>query len=343
VGGNQQDIEMGIANEVRVITKLCSNGGHRNIIAVLQHGWLNKDQKYYFDMELCEMNLDDFIKGSYIAALGNQYFDPTSAGGEGPECLNLWNIMRDITRGLEYIHGLREVHRDLKPQNGTSISSIANVVLLSPDTGAWKITDFGLTFEGTSRIKYTTRNSRGTQGYRAIELLRLGEQGYVTKASDVWALGCIFYELAYKTKAFSDDIEVWDYVYRTQKLKGVKPLDVNERTAATARELIRRTLEVDWWKRPTASDVLHLLDSLTNQPGLVFSIGEPESESDSTTSSIPVESLIESPSRSPALVKEDLEPIFSFVATPHLNQFPPRSVDPSPSPWAGAILFPFHC
>jgi hypothetical protein len=109
---------------------------------------------------------------------------------------------------------------------------------------------------------------------------------------------------------------------------------VNERAAATARELIRRTLEVDWWKRPTASDVLHLLDSLTNQPGLVFSIGEPESESDSTTSSIPLASLIESPSRSPALIKENLEPIFSFVPNPQLNQFPLPSVDPSPSPSA---------
>jgi len=113
---------MGTANEVRVITKLCSTGGHGNIIAVLQHGWLNKDQKYYIDMELCEMNLEDFINGPYIATLGNKrYFDPICMGVEGPECLNLWNIMRDITRGLEYIHGLREVHRDLKPQNGTSI------------------------------------------------------------------------------------------------------------------------------------------------------------------------------------------------------------------------------
>jgi len=218
-------------------------------------------------------------------------------------------------------------------------------VLLSPDTCAWKITDFGLTFEGTSRIKYTTRNSRGTQGYRAIELLRLGEDGFVTKASDVWALGCIFYELAYKAKAFSDDIEVWDYVYRTQKLKGVKPLDVNKRAAATARELICRTSEVDWWKRPTASDVLQLLDSSTNQgtSGFVFYIGEPESESDSTASSIPLESLSKSPSRFPTSLgidQEYLQPIFSFVPTPQVNQFPSPSVNPSLS--AGGFLFQFR-
>ena len=119
VGGNQEDVETGIANEIRVITKLWSNGGHENIIQILRHGWLNKDQKYYLDMELCAMNLDGFIRGPYIAALGNRYFDPKGIGGDGPECLNLWNIMRDIAGGLQYIHGLREVHRDLKPQNGT--------------------------------------------------------------------------------------------------------------------------------------------------------------------------------------------------------------------------------
>src|SRR5271155_1219168 len=98
VGGDQQEIQMEIDNEVRVMTKLGSNGGHRNIIIILQHGWINKDQWYYFDMELCAMNLQDFIYEKYITALGNPYFDPISVGDE-PKCLRLWNIMLDITRG----------------------------------------------------------------------------------------------------------------------------------------------------------------------------------------------------------------------------------------------------
>src|SRR5271155_1660154 len=130
VGGNQREIQMGIDNEVRAMTKLCSNGGHPNIINILHHGWLNKDQWYYFDMELCAMNLEDFIHGPYIETLGGQYFDPTYLGNEH-ECLKLWNIMRDITSGLDYIHSLREVHRDLKPQNGISIVSRSNVLSAS--------------------------------------------------------------------------------------------------------------------------------------------------------------------------------------------------------------------
>jgi hypothetical protein len=92
---------------------------------------------------------------------------------------------------------------------------------------------------------------------------------------------------------------VWDYVYRTHKLEGVRRLEVNERTAAYVRELIKRTLEEDWWKRPTAGDVLQLLESLTNPgtSGLVYYLGQPESELDS---SAPLQPVIDSLSPTPA-------------------------------------------
>lgn len=322
VGGNQQEIQMGIDNEIRVITKLCSNDGHRNIISILQHGWLNKDQWYYFDMELCAMNLEEFIYGRYITTLGSEYFDPIAVE-KGLECLKLWNIMRDITRGLEYIHSLREVHRDLKPQNGMSNNHLQtnDLVLLSVNAGAWKITDFGLTFEGTSRIQYTTRNSRGTEGYRAVEVLGIEELGFVTKASDIWALGCILHELAFRKKLFPRDFNVWDYA-RTQKLKEQPRVDVDERTAACIRELILRTLDVDWWKRPTASDIVHLLDTLTN-PGIVgtaFYVGDFEAESGSQTSdpssSNPSEPITSSRSRvsSPPVLRHNETTSLPFIS-----------------------------
>ena len=217
-----------------------------------------------------------------------------------------------------------------------SVQELTYLVLLSVDARAWKITDFGLTFEGTSRIKYTTQNSRGTQGYRAIEMLKLEEQepGYVSKASDIWALGCIFFELAFQSKAFSNDLAVWDYVYRTHKLDGQRSLEVNELVAVCVRELIKRTLEVDWWKRPTAGDVLQLVDSLTKSgtSGLVFYVGEPESESDSGASSIPLEPPTESPSLTPPPLLENTEITFNFELPPVVS-FPPP----------GAILFLFEC
>jgi len=123
MGFDEKDIEAAIANEIRVINKISQNGRLPNIITVLGHGEMSTGDIYALDLELCEMNLAQFIRGEYITALGNQYFDPVCTG-DVPECLTMWTIMRHITNGLSYIHFLREVHRDLKPQNGISLCTL---------------------------------------------------------------------------------------------------------------------------------------------------------------------------------------------------------------------------
>jgi len=117
MGIDEKDIEGVITNEIRVINKL-REIGHPNIVTVLEHRWIGTRDIYMLDMEFCEMNLGNFISGGYITSLGKDYFDPMPKGVI-PECLTMWTIMHHITRGLEHIHGLHEVHRDLKPQNGT--------------------------------------------------------------------------------------------------------------------------------------------------------------------------------------------------------------------------------
>jgi serine/threonine protein kinase len=53
-----------------------------------------------------------------------------------------------------------------------------------------------------------TEHGRGSAGYRAPELV--SDACYSTKV-DIWALGCIAYEIQTRTKAFSDDYEVYSY------------------------------------------------------------------------------------------------------------------------------------
>lgn len=131
-------------------------------------------------------------------------------------------------------------------------------------------------------MQYTTQNARGTQGYRAVELVR--DQSFVTKASDIWALGCIFYQLAFNVKAFSSDFQVMEY-FHTKRKPDIPPLDVDERTGAFIRALVSRTLEIDWWKRPAARNVMQLMDRMSKRTTSVFYIGGAASELEESSSS----------------------------------------------------------
>src|SRR5277367_6104247 len=77
------------------------------------------------------------------------------------------------------------------------------LVLYSHRSFTWKIGDFGLTVEGSSNPR-TTVFSMGTPCYRAPELVR-GVKKVFSNRVDIWALGCIFYEILFRMPAFDSD------------------------------------------------------------------------------------------------------------------------------------------
>jgi|SRR5271154_971382 len=109
-------------NEVQIIQKFSESGGHRNIVPILRHGWIEENRFYFFDMECCLMTLDAFIRHGFSATIGiTQFLQLTTVVPAGiPHVLTLWSILRDITAGLRFIHSLNTIHRDLKPKNGFS-------------------------------------------------------------------------------------------------------------------------------------------------------------------------------------------------------------------------------
>jgi serine/threonine protein kinase len=77
----------------------------------------------------------------------------------------------------------------------------------------WLLTDFGFTTANEGLTQFSVAR-RGTSGFRAPELLNTdADDGQFSRKSDVWAMGCILFQLATtaKASAFKDDWFVMAY------------------------------------------------------------------------------------------------------------------------------------
>lgn len=107
----RKEIKASFENEVRAISKLCKAKAHPNIVAVFRQGEVKNSALYYIDMELCDGNLDQFMR------------DHLPSSTTPIHISDIWNIMVQITSGLAYIHSCGEIHRDIKPRNSNTFTS----------------------------------------------------------------------------------------------------------------------------------------------------------------------------------------------------------------------------
>ncbi len=107
--------------------------------------------------------------------------------------VQVFQMMSAITAGLDYAHAKNILHRDMKPAN----------ILLDPERGPM-LTDFGLAkIAGQHSMSLTASGGVvGTPHYIAPEVW--DGQG-TTHQSDVYALGCILYEMLTSEKVFKGD------------------------------------------------------------------------------------------------------------------------------------------
>ena len=102
--------------------------------------------------------------------------------------------MKEILKGVKYIHQRMIMHRDLKPSN----------ILFGLD-GMLKLGDFDLARQVPLGHKKLTHEVI-TLYYRPPEIL-LGYEFY-SDSVDMWSVGCIFYELAALQVLFKSDNEL---------------------------------------------------------------------------------------------------------------------------------------
>jgi len=152
---------------------------HLNVIQIYSFG--EKDGNYYFVMEYLKGNtLIHFIESHY------------SDGGYIPLDVAI-GIVSQICSGLGAVHKRGIAHRDIKPAN----------ILISEETYHVAITDFGLT--SLNPLKHDNF-VEGTPLYLAPEAIKgKTRDTQLLHLADIYALGCIFYELLTGHPPFHSD------------------------------------------------------------------------------------------------------------------------------------------
>jgi serine/threonine-protein kinase TTK/MPS1 len=115
-------------------------------------------------------------------------------------------MWQQMLEAVQIVHNSKVIHGDLKP---------ANFLLVE---GTLKLIDFGIAkciSRDTTNIERP--NQVGTLSYMAPEALKMNEERQafkVGRATDVWSLGCILYELVYNRQPFPQT----DWLHKIQAI-----------------------------------------------------------------------------------------------------------------------------
>ena len=188
----------------------------------------------------------EYVPGGSIVALLRNY-------GAFEEPL-VRNFVRQILKGLSFLHNRGIMHRDIKGAN-----------ILVDNKGGIKISDFGISKKVESDLVLAT-NKGGAAGAGGGAAHRPSLQGSVfwmapevvkqtsyTIKADIWSLGCLVVEMISGTHP-------WAELNQMQALfqigMGRKP-SLPDEISNECRDFLEKTFELDYNDRPSADELLN--------------------------------------------------------------------------------------
>ena len=202
----------------------------------------------------------------------NEYLDKTSKDVS----LSV-SLCRDIVNGLQFLHEMSVLHRDLKP---------GNILYRISPKACFKIADFGLSSKATFNTTLQTSvtyAAAGTRCWMAPELLQATEEINHSKASDVFACGLVLhFFLAEKRHPFAKPSTIAKGAISEQNETERNIIDyrpfLDKDLPPEARHLMEKMLDENSVRRPRTSDILshphfwseakkiRFLEAVGNQP-----------------------------------------------------------------------------
>jgi len=226
-----------------------------NMVEALKHEiGLLRDLKHPNIVQYLGSNSDDthlnifleYVAGGSVASMLVNY------GPLGDGLVS--NFVKQILKGLIYLHSRDIIHRDIKGAN-----------ILVDNKGTIKISDFGISkrVEASRTLLTTPSNGLGKKGPRvslqgsifwmAPEVVK---QTAYTKAADIWSLGCLVVEMFTGSHPHPDcsQLQAIFKIGRGAETGDAKP-KIPESASKEAREFLEECFIIDHKLRPEAPEL----------------------------------------------------------------------------------------
>ena len=234
---NLLDMEKYYNNEIELITKL----NHQNIVKYYKS--FTENNKIYIIMEY----FDNGDLDNYIKALKEDKDKEENIKKE-----EIWNIFYQCMSGLNYLHSMGVIHRDISPQN---IFMTKNKII--------KIGDFGVSakFKDKEILKKITSLKDTVVGKAEFMAPEVSNKCYNEK-SDIFSMGCVFYKILF-LKNYQN--ETFHFKGNNKNIRKVESGTIPSISDINLKEILTQMLEKDAEKRPDAKIVFEKIKENYNK------------------------------------------------------------------------------